>query len=75
MKSGKLKIEDILPSDKCLNTLTEAHRIVTGATIIKMNPRTLHQVQIRRFLSVPDSSKMTAGCLMKSGGQQKGESK
>lgn len=54
LKSGKLKTEDILPSDECLNTLAEAHRIVTGATMNKMNPRTLHPVQIRRFLSVPD---------------------
>ena len=54
LKSGKLKPEDILPSDECLNTLAEVHRIVTGAAMNKMNPRTLHPVQIRRFLSEPD---------------------
>lgn len=54
LKSGKLKTEDILPSDECLNTLVEAHRIVTEASMNKMNPRTLHPAQIRRFLSVPD---------------------
>lgn len=55
IKLGILKTEDILPSNECLNTLAEAHKIITESAMNKANPRTLHPAQIRQYLSVPDS--------------------
>ena len=55
LNSGMLKVEDILPRDECLKTLAEAQRIVAETTMNKVHPRTLQPVQIRHFLSIPES--------------------
>lgn len=66
MNSGKPNVEDILPRDEYLNTLAEAQRIVKESSMNKANPRTLHPVQMRHYLSVPDSQWKNAKKLIAS---------
>lgn len=43
----------MLPSDKCLNTLAEAQRIISSAATCRLVPRELSDFDIYRFLQIP----------------------
>jgi len=53
LRLGRIKPEAFLPQDECIQTVTEAQRIIASLSMNKVHPREFSVVELHRYLATP----------------------